>query len=154
MNNSDALANLKPLIAPEPISWWPLAPGWWLLGAALLLTLISVAVWGWKRWQHYRGTRYQREALALLEPIDNVTDIALIIRRVAISVLGRSRAATTAWHEICPTMDEQSLQLLTESQYKNRSNITAEDIERLRQQTKLWIQHLPAVKPYFPKVGQ
>jgi hypothetical protein len=146
VDNNDALANLKPLIAPEPISWWPLAPGWWLVGAALLLTAISLLVWGWKRWKHHRNTRYQREALQLLETVDSVADIALIIRRVAISVLGRSRAATAAWHAICPSMDEKSLQLLAESQYKNHSSIAVDAIEHLRQQTKLWIQYLPAVK--------
>ena len=146
MANNDALANLKPLIAPAPIPWWPPAPGWWLLGIALLFLLIALAVWSWKRWLHYCGTRYQREALALLEPVHNIADIALLIRRVAVSALGRERAATAAWHEICSSMDEQSLQLLAESQYRSDNAITADAIEHLRLQTQQWIKKLPPVE--------
>ncbi|HCH75615.1 MAG TPA: DUF4381 domain-containing protein, partial [Pseudomonas sp.] len=36
MNPLDQLA---PLISPDPISWWPPAPGWWLLGLVLLMAL-------------------------------------------------------------------------------------------------------------------
>lgn len=143
---NDALANLKPLVAPEPVSWWPPAPGWWILGVTLLLLLAGLLVWSWKRWRHYRGTRYQREALVLLEPIHNVADMALLIRRVAVSALGRERAATAAWHEICTLMDEQSLQLLAESQYRLNDTISTDAIEHLRQQMQQWIKQLPAVE--------
>ncbi|EWC40295.1 DUF4381 family protein [Pseudomonas stutzeri] len=40
MNPLDQLA---PLIQPEPIAWWPPAPGWWLLG--LLSMLCLAALW-------------------------------------------------------------------------------------------------------------
>ncbi|MHA6640802.1 DUF4381 domain-containing protein [Stutzerimonas frequens] len=33
------LDQLEPLITPEPIAWWPPAPGWWLLGLLLLASL-------------------------------------------------------------------------------------------------------------------
>jgi len=33
------LEQLEPLIAPAPISWWPPAPGWWLLAVLLPLLL-------------------------------------------------------------------------------------------------------------------
>jgi hypothetical protein len=33
------LEQLEPLIAPAPISWWPPAPGWWVLAALLPLLL-------------------------------------------------------------------------------------------------------------------
>ena len=64
MPNSSALAQLKDIHLPEPISWWPLAPGWYLLivvglsGLGLVLFLLY-------RW-HARG-RAKRQALKLLQ---------------------------------------------------------------------------------------
>ena len=45
MNPLDQLA---PLIDPEPISWWPPAPGWWLFGlrlAAACAAMVAVVWW-------------------------------------------------------------------------------------------------------------
>jgi hypothetical protein len=43
-----ALPGLQPLIEPAPVGLWPLAPGWWLLGA-LLLVIAVAALWAWDR---------------------------------------------------------------------------------------------------------
>jgi len=48
MQQPDPLAALHPIHLPQPISWWPPAPGWWVLLFALLL-LAVVAVFVWRR---------------------------------------------------------------------------------------------------------
>lgn len=66
MNPQDPLAALHPLRAPEPLPWWPPAPGWWLLAGLLLVALI----WGaWRYWRHYRSNRYRRSARRALQGI-------------------------------------------------------------------------------------
>ena len=56
MDPSSLLSQLRDVHSPEPISWWPLAPGWWIL-LALCLVLLSVTVlfalrvWRSKLWQ-------------------------------------------------------------------------------------------------------
>jgi type II secretory pathway pseudopilin PulG len=49
---------------PEAISWWPLAPGWWII-AALLLTLACYAVI--KLRQNRQKNNYRRTATTMLD---------------------------------------------------------------------------------------
>ncbi len=66
MNPQDPLAALHPLRAPEPLPWWPPAPGWWLLAALVLLVLALTAWYGWRR---YRNNQYRRTARRTLQEI-------------------------------------------------------------------------------------
>jgi uncharacterized membrane protein len=64
---SDPLAQLRDIHLPETISWWPLAPGWWVL--IILLGLVT----GWiifKAVQRKRANLYRRQALAKLLEIE------------------------------------------------------------------------------------
>ncbi|WP_169051573.1 DUF4381 domain-containing protein [Neptunomonas sp. XY-337] len=46
MNTPDlSKLDLKPLHLPEPIGWWPLAPGWWMVLAALLVAALLWMMW-------------------------------------------------------------------------------------------------------------
>lgn len=64
MNPQDPLANLNPLRQPELISWWPLAPGWWLLLAIVLLGLSALVYFLVRR---HRDNAYRRRALQQLQ---------------------------------------------------------------------------------------
>lgn len=66
MTPQDPLTQLQDIHLPEPVGWWPLAWGWWLL-IALALVLLALALWRWQV-RRYRQ-RYRREALALLAHI-------------------------------------------------------------------------------------
>jgi hypothetical protein len=52
---------LEPLITPAPVSWWPLAPGWWFLAALLLSLVLLVKLRPWQRWK--------RQDIAAAEPV-------------------------------------------------------------------------------------
>lgn len=41
MANSDSLAQLKDIHLPDPIGWWPLAPGWYVLMAIVLMAFFG-----------------------------------------------------------------------------------------------------------------
>jgi len=56
---SPAELPLRDIHLPEPVGWWPPAPGWWAL---LALALAGAAAWGWLAWR--RRTRVRRAALA------------------------------------------------------------------------------------------
>jgi hypothetical protein len=59
MNPQDPLASLHPLREPMAISWWPPAPGWWLLA---ILLLLAIAVGIYLLWRHYKANAYRRLA--------------------------------------------------------------------------------------------
>jgi hypothetical protein len=97
----DALP-LRDLHLPEPISWWPPAPGWWVLAALLAVTGAALA-WIWYRWRH-RALR--RAALAALADIERAyardgdghryaMALSGLVRRIALRYLGSACAALT-----------------------------------------------------------
>lgn len=75
------LENLRDIRLPEPVGWWPLAPGVWAL-VALVCALI-LAVLGWRAWRR-RTLRYR--ALAELDAIarDTALDGRALAERVEV----------------------------------------------------------------------
>jgi hypothetical protein len=59
------LLDLRDIHLPDPVSWWPLAPGWWMALAAVLL-IIAVIVIARKI---YQGRQLRRDISAELELI-------------------------------------------------------------------------------------
>ena len=45
MDPATLLEQLAPLREPAPITWWPPAPGWWLLGVLMMALLLWGAYW-------------------------------------------------------------------------------------------------------------
>ncbi|NOQ70158.1 MAG: DUF4381 family protein [Gammaproteobacteria bacterium] len=38
------ILNLRDIHLPEPISWWPIAPGWWIIFASILLIIVVIFI--------------------------------------------------------------------------------------------------------------
>ena len=83
---------LRDIHLPEPVSWWPPAPGWWLLAG------VVVAALAYALWQRYR-TRRTRAALAAIRrinqaldagaaPVECLQQLSIILRRFVISTAG------------------------------------------------------------------
>ena len=95
MEAKDPLSDLADIHLPEPVSFWPPAPLWWVLAALVLAGLAALGLQWFRRWQ--RGQRLQhalaeirvaqqrwqaqptdQTALALLQACNNV------LKRVAL----------------------------------------------------------------------
>ena len=89
---------LRDIHLPDPIGWWPPAPGWWLLlfGVPTLLILL------WWLWRLVRRTTVKKLALAELEFIaqsdadarDKVQQLAILLRRTSLSLHPREQVAS------------------------------------------------------------
>lgn len=100
---AEALAErLRGLHLPEPVGWWPPAPGWWIVTAAVLLSALALALRG-------RGGRRAR-APTLCEALDSCfadwrrdrdtaryhERVAGMLRRAAIARAGDAHVARLA----------------------------------------------------------
>lgn len=60
------LEKLRDIHLPEPVSWWPPAPGWWILAALILLAIAVFVRWSIK---NTRQRRYRKLALRQLQTL-------------------------------------------------------------------------------------
>ena len=92
MNTDPAsLDNLREIILPPPVPWWPLALGWWVLLAVLCLAAVSVAFRAWRTW---RANAYRRAALRELAAGESVAAMAEILKRTALVAYPRTDVAS------------------------------------------------------------
>ena len=91
---------LRDILLPEPISWWPLAPGWWITLAVIILVIAAVFI----ARKIYLGKQLRRDINTELELIkqqyqqlENKPQLAralsILLRRANISYYPESNIA-------------------------------------------------------------
>jgi len=91
---------LRDIHLPDPVSWWPLAIGWWLLLA--LLILLPIIIWAIRKFMAQRQLR--KQSLAELSRIETrfeqhqddqqlVSEISILLRRICVSRFPRHDVA-------------------------------------------------------------
>lgn len=100
--NPEMATRLRDIQGLEPASWWPLAPGWWLLAVLVLVLLFSLytllrnlrryPAGSWRRhaWKQLRALRQQAQHIP---PQQLAGELSELLRRIAIARLGRHRTA-------------------------------------------------------------
>lgn len=90
------LEQMHGIFAPEPVGWWPPAPGWWILAALVFTVLFSLVV---AIRRHRRNTAYKRSALPLVNALQNYDDATLpteanrLLKRIALVAYPEQRTA-------------------------------------------------------------
>ena len=85
-----SLENLHGIVEPEAVSlWWPLATGWWVAVAFVLVASVLAA---WRVNSLRRRNAYRRAALAELED-GNAAGLPTLLKRVALSAYPRTEVA-------------------------------------------------------------
>ncbi len=145
-----SLDNLHDIIVPDAIEFFPLAPGWIIVGILLLTLLFHFAVKGYK---NYKKSLYRREALKELEVSKEngkKGSLALLAlaRRVAIAAYGREVAARLTGDAWWNFMEEHSKvqisgelrEKITTVLYDTQSINDTSSYQKIRSIVTVWIK--------------
>jgi hypothetical protein len=139
------LDQLRDIHLPEPVGWWPVAPGWWALLALVCALVVAAVVWTWLRRRSARFLALRElEAIKSEREDEFLTQISSLLRRVA-----RRRSAGAdvltgeAWSAFLTEgkhgMDRDTAALLATGPYGPPANQNFEP-EALRAETATWIR--------------
>jgi hypothetical protein len=89
------LSQLRDIHMPAPVSWWPPAPGWWVVLALLLIVAgLGYALYRRRRRNRWRGSALTELARLRAAPAEGLLrDLSVLLRRVAISRFPRHDVA-------------------------------------------------------------
>lgn len=171
---TDPLANLRDIQLPTDVSALP-ALGWWLLGALLLISLITA---GFLCWRHIQRRQYRRAAARLLQATlaskesdsEKLHQLNTLLKRVAIYAYPQAGTAGLygeQWlsflQQSAPNIaiDKTISQILTERLY-NQASATAEEVVLFSRFTENWVnkhaqysaEKIPAVNNSAEQGGQ
>ena len=107
--------NLRDIHLPEPISWWPIAPGWWMIIASVLLVITVVFI----AKNIYLKKQLNRDIKAELETIKQqyqltknksllAQSLSLLLRRASISYFPKTDTAGLIGDEWLAYLDNTS----------------------------------------------
>jgi hypothetical protein len=102
-NDTSSLDNLRDIVVPSAVPWWPPAPGWWIVSAVLLVMLI---VAGYRAWRVWCDNAYRRAAKRELRQAVGVAKIAEILKRTALCAYPRTDVAALSGSAWCQWLAE------------------------------------------------
>lgn len=113
--NSPAELQLRDIHLPDPVSWWPPGPGWWLLLSILVIIAVILVL----LYRRYRNLALQRAALKELRIIEAqyhlqldlrqlAIELSALLRRVSISLLDRKSIAALSGQQWLVWLDQQA----------------------------------------------
>ncbi|HEX5126979.1 MAG TPA: DUF4381 domain-containing protein [Rhodocyclaceae bacterium] len=156
-----ALSGLRDIHLPPPISWWPPAPGWWLLVALVpLLGLVFYIVLRLRRRNRWRVVALaelthlrQQYAAQNLSAQKLVGELSVLLRRVAISRFPREQVASLsgeAWLEFLDhALGDEAVfktdggRLLSVAPYLPSTAIAEDSLNALLALCERWLTKLP-----------
>ncbi len=149
---------LRDIHLPEPISWWPPAPGWWVIVAGIIALLLAAVIINKRRAQPAQSIKsisnaqFRELCDAYRQHQDAhrlVQELSMLLRRISISLCPRAAAAGLtgeAWLQFLDRIagSDQFMQgpgrVLIDAPYRPLANF---DPEALLALCRAWINKLP-----------
>ncbi|HEX6226247.1 MAG TPA: DUF4381 domain-containing protein [Chryseolinea sp.] len=144
------------LIEPDPVKFTWGAPGWYVLGIAVLILICAFLIMFYR---HYQKNKYRRAALSWLEsregtlltqaPEQIIYDAAMLMKRIAISRYGRNHTAALRddeWinflNKVCKSQlfTAGDAEWLTRTLYQSGENLKESETKSFIIKTKRWIK--------------
>ena len=161
MDSEDLLNQLADIHLPEPVSYWPPAPGWWVLAVLLLIGLVIFARYLMAKRERQKICQH---AVAELDrcferlgqtsdsldkaQLHYVNEVNSVLRRVALVHFPDSNVAGlggSAWVDFIREKGDSSLlnediaAALSHGRFQTRCDVDADDLNALGQ---AWIRSL------------
>lgn len=153
--SSSPLEQLADIHLPDRVSWWPLAPGWWILLALICMTAAGVWLWRRHKAQNFYRTIAQHQLAGIYADLQQTQNAAAYLQ--ALSLLLRRTALTAHPHsfnaaikgkdwlqwldDTCPALSKKFSgdigQPLLRSAYEKNPQL---DISELHQLSSEWIK--------------
>ncbi|MGH8476908.1 MAG: DUF4381 domain-containing protein [Methylococcales bacterium] len=139
---------------PQSVSWWPPAPGWWIVSGSLILFSIMV-FWLWRRTTRPSVKKLARKEFKSirvnpdLSDSDRVRQLSMLIRRICLSLYPRAEvAALTGRNWLLfleksfdePSFSEGPGKVLLDAPYRPDAEL---DFKPLFSLCERWIERLP-----------
>jgi hypothetical protein len=156
----DALSGLRGYHLPEPVSWWPPAPGWWLLALLALLTALALLAVAWRRYRHRAALRAALAELDSLgrdhgdaDPAALARQLSRLLRRFALTRYPRHEVAGLSGDDWLRFLDahgggkaftEGAGRLLKEAPYRPAGDSSA--FRELAALARSWVLHNAAAR--------
>lgn len=176
MDGTDPLSQLADIHLPEPVGFWPPAPGWWVLFVVLCLTTYFVSKRSYASWRLRRTCSFAlRELDACLQTfqqsiaglngealdarrLDFVNDVNSVLRRVALKqfpdqapagIGGQDWIAFLRTHGNASMLDDRLAQTLSQGRFARHWDV---DDKALYAMAHQWISslYLARINPGVP----
>jgi hypothetical protein len=153
MNSVEQLRDIRGL---DELPWWPLAPGWWLILAVMILLIIGIILfinWFLRRrhdWRRSAQKEWSTLARRYPDPREQLIQLNVLLRRIAMQQYGRQTCAGLTGERWLAWLTEhdpqgfnwlQSGRLLIELPYQPiTATVSEQQLQILRQAAKKWIE--------------
>lgn len=146
---------IKDIHLPEPVSNFPMAYGWWLLAALILIFIIFTII---KMRKSAKRNQVKKQALAQLKHREKMSnnDIIALLKWAAMHYFSRAELAKLYGHSLqqflmskLPVTQQQHFTELSEQAFLNQyqADIPLPTDAKLEQAATLWLTHALPPKP-------